>query len=79
MKGGTMTAHTAILGGHEPMTPDYQLPTIEICIVDSKGETLYTMRLGRPENQYFSIDGKPLTKEEAGLLSSASEKADLPS
>jgi len=58
---------------------DYQLPTIKICIVDSKAQTLYAMRLGQPENQYFSIDGKPLTKEEAGPLSSASEKADLPS
>jgi hypothetical protein len=60
------------------LAPDYQLPTIEICIVDSKAQTLYKMRLGPRENPYFSVDGKPITKEEADRLSSASETADLP-
>jgi hypothetical protein len=46
------------------LAQDYQLPTIEICIVDSKAQTLYKMRLGPRENQYFSVGGKPITKEE---------------
>jgi len=58
--------------------PDYQLPTSEIRAVHSKAQTLYTMRLGPGENQYFSVDSKPITKEEAHRLSSASETADLP-
>ena len=58
--------------------PDYQRHTFELCAVDSKGETLYIMRLGQPENQYFAPDGKPITKDEADRLSSASETADLP-
>ena len=58
--------------------PDYQRHTFELCAVDSKGETLYTMRLGQLENQYFAPDGKPITKDEADRLSSASETADLP-
>ena len=57
--------------------PDYQRHTFVMCAVDSKGETLYTMRLEQPKNQYFSVDGKPITKE-ADRLSSASETADLP-
>jgi hypothetical protein len=36
------------------------------------------MRLEQPKNQYFAPDGKPITKEEADRLSSASEKAELP-
>jgi hypothetical protein len=59
------------------MMNDYQLPTIEIGAVDSKGETLARMRLGQPGNQYFSVDGKTITKEEAHRLSSASETAEL--
>jgi hypothetical protein len=51
--------------------PDYQPPTFEICAVDSKGEILYRMRLGQPENQYFAPDGKPITKDEANRFSSA--------
>lgn len=58
--------------------PDCQPPTFEICAVDSKGETLYRMRLGQPENQYFAPDGKPITKDEANRFSSAWETADLP-
>jgi hypothetical protein len=58
--------------------PGFQPPQIELCGVDSKGETLYIMRLGQPENQYFAPDGKPIAKEEAHRLSSASETADLP-
>jgi hypothetical protein len=58
--------------------PDYQLPTIEICAVDSKAQTLYKIRLAPGANQYFSVDGKPITKEQADRLSSASETADLP-
>jgi hypothetical protein len=49
---------------------------IELCIVDSKAQTLYRMRLGQPENQYFAPNGKPITKEEAERLASASESAD---
>jgi hypothetical protein len=33
---------------------------------------------GSPRNQYFTPDGKPITKDEADCLSSASETADLP-
>ena len=58
--------------------PDYQRHTFELCAVDSKAQTLYIMRLGQPENQYFAPDGKPITKDEADRLSSASETADLP-
>jgi hypothetical protein len=47
------------------LAPVYQRHTFELCAVDSKGETLYVMRLGQPENQYFAPDGKPITKEEA--------------
>ena len=57
--------------------PDYQQHTFDICAVNSKGETLYIMRLGQPKNQYFAPDGKPITKEEAHRLSSAAEMADL--
>ena len=60
------------------LAPDYRLPTIEICIVDSKAEALYKIRLGPREKHYFSVDGKPITKDEADRLSSASETADLP-
>ena len=42
--------------------PDYQQHTFDICAVNSKGETLYIMRLGQPKNQYFAPDGKPITK-----------------
>jgi hypothetical protein len=59
------------------LAPDYLRHTFEICAVDSKGETLYIMRLGLPENRYFAPDGKPITKE-ADRLSSASETAALP-
>jgi hypothetical protein len=58
--------------------PDYQRHTFGLCAVDSKAQTLYIMRLGQPENQYFAPDGKPITKDEAHRLSSASETADLP-
>jgi hypothetical protein len=58
--------------------PGFQPPQIELCIVDSKAQTLYTIRLGQPENQYFAPDGKPIAKDEADRLSSASEAADLP-
>jgi hypothetical protein len=57
--------------------PGFQPPQIELCAVDSNGETLYIMRLGQPENQYFAPDDKPITKEEADRLSSASETAGL--
>ena len=58
--------------------PGFQPTQIEHCAVDSKGETLYITRLGQPENQYFAPDSTPITKEEAGRLSSAAETADLP-
>ena len=58
--------------------PVYQRHTFELCAVGSKCETLYIMRLGQPENQYFAPDGKPITKDEADRLSSASETVDLP-
>ena len=40
--------------------PDYQRHTFDMCAVDSKCETLYRMRLGQPENQYFALDGRPI-------------------
>ena len=58
--------------------PDYQPPTLEMCALDSKGEILYRMPLGQPENQYFAPDGRPITKDEANRFSSAWETADLP-
>jgi hypothetical protein len=57
--------------------PGFQPPQIEICIVDSKAQTLYKMRLGPSGNQYYSIDGKPITKDEADRLCSASETAEI--
>jgi hypothetical protein len=56
--------------------PDYHRHTFELCAVDSKGETLYIMRVGQPENQYFAPDGEAITKEEAERSASASETAD---
>jgi hypothetical protein len=58
--------------------PGFRPPQIEICIVDSKAQTLYRMRLEQPKNQYFAPDGKPITKAEADRLSSASETVELP-
>ena len=53
-------------------------PQIVICIVDSKAQVLYKMRLGPGENQYFSVDNQPISKEEADRLSAASPETDLP-
>ena len=53
-------------------------PQIQICIVDSKAQVLYKMRLGPGENQYLSVDDKPITKEEAARLSTASESSNPP-
>jgi hypothetical protein len=57
--------------------PAFERLRIEICIVDSKRNVLYKMRLGPGENQYFSADDQPISKEEAARLCSASEEADL--
>ena len=57
------------------LNPGFVRPQIVICLVDSKAQTLYKMRLGPNENQYFSVDDKPITREEADRLSAASEKA----
>ena len=56
--------------------PAPERPQIVISIVDSKAEVLYKMRLGPGENQYFSVDDKPISKDEAARLSAASGKAD---
>ena len=53
-------------------------PQIEICLVDSKAKVLYKLRLGPGENQYFSVDDQPISKEEADRLSAASTETDLP-
>jgi hypothetical protein len=53
-------------------------PQMVICIVDSKARVLYKMRLGPGENQYFSVDDQPISKEEADRLSAASTETDLP-
>ena len=58
--------------------PDPQRPQIVICIVDSKAEVLCKMRLGPGENQYFSVDDQPISKEEADRLYAASTETDLP-
>jgi hypothetical protein len=58
--------------------PGFVPPQIVICIVDSKAQVLYKMRLGPGEGQYFSADDKPITKEEAAQLSTASTETDLP-
>jgi hypothetical protein len=58
--------------------PGFVPPQIEICIVDSKAQVLYKMRLGPGENQYFSVDDQPISKEEAHRLSAASAATDLP-
>jgi hypothetical protein len=55
------------------LAPDYRRHTFELCAVDAKGETLYIMRLGQPENQYFAPGGEAITKEEAERSASASE------
>ena len=58
--------------------PALERRQIEICIVDSKAKVLYKMRLGPSENQYFSVDDQPISKEEAARLSAASAETDLP-
>jgi hypothetical protein len=58
--------------------PALERPQIELCIVDSKAQVLYKMRLGPGENQYFSVDDQPISKEEAHRLSAASAATDLP-
>ena len=58
--------------------PGFVPPQIVIRFVDSKAKVLYKMRLGPGENQYFTVDDRPITKEEVARLSAASEKADLP-
>ena len=55
--------------------PNWDPPNLVISIVSPKG-VLYKMRIGRSGYEYFSADDKPITKEEANRLSSASEKAD---
>lgn len=55
--------------------PGWEPPRIEICIVDSKARAIYKIRLGTPENHYFTPDDQPISKEEADRLSAASEKA----
>jgi hypothetical protein len=39
-------------------------------------KVLYKMRLGPGENQYFSVDDQPISKEEADRLSAASTQTD---
>jgi hypothetical protein len=58
--------------------PGFVPPQMVICIVDSKARVLYKMRLGPGENQYFSVDDQPISKEEADRLSAASTETDLP-
>ena len=58
--------------------PGFVPPQIEICPVDSKGRVLYKMRLGPGENQYFTTDDEPISREEAARLSAASAETDLP-
>jgi hypothetical protein len=60
------------------LAPGYQRPQIEIHIVDSKAQTLFKMRLGAPENHYFTPGGLPISKDEAHRLSLASKTEDLP-
>jgi hypothetical protein len=60
------------------LRPGFVPPQIVISIVNSKGQVLYNMRLGPHENQYFSVDDQPITKEEADRLSAASTETDLP-
>jgi hypothetical protein len=60
--------------------PAFVPPQIVICIVDivdCKAQVLYKMRLGPGENQYFSVDDQPISKEEADRLSAASTETDL--
>ena len=57
--------------------PGFVPPQIVICIVDSKAQVLYKMRLGPGERQYFSGDDQPITKQDAERLSAASTEADL--
>jgi len=56
--------------------PGFQPPQTEISIVDSKAQTLYKMRLGTPEDQFFTPDVRPISKEEADRLGAAWEMAD---
>ena len=58
--------------------PGFVPPQMVICIVDSKAKVLYKMRLGPGENQYFSADDQPISKEEADRLSAASTQTDPP-
>jgi hypothetical protein len=58
--------------------PGFVPPQMLICIVDCKAKVLYKMRLGTSENQYFSADDQPISKEEADRLSTASAETDLP-
>jgi hypothetical protein len=58
--------------------PGFVPPQMVICIVDSKAQVLYKMRLGPGENQYFSVDEQPISEEEADRLSAASTQTDLP-
>ena len=57
--------------------PTPEPPKITMSIVNSKGKILYEMRFGKGGNEYFSVDGQPITKEEADRLSAASAEADL--
>lgn len=58
--------------------PGPERPEIEIRVVDSRAQTLYKMRLGTPEHQYFSPDDQPISKEQADGLAAASERVDQP-
>lgn len=60
------------------LCPGLVRPQIVISIVNSKGQALYNMRLGPTENQYSSLDDKPITKEEADRLPAASERSNQP-
>ena len=45
---------------------------IIISIFNSKGKILYEMRFGKGGNEYISVDGQPISKEEADQLCAAS-------
>ena len=53
--------------------PEWELPRMVICVVDSKARVLYKIRLGTPENQYFAPDDHSMSKEEAHRLWAASD------
>ena len=73
-----MALNCQITRGDRAVSTGESRPQIVICIVDSKAQVLYKMRLGPGEKQYFSADDQPITKEEAARLSGASERSNQP-